>query len=80
MYSENISGSAKSSLPKLSGNGEWKVSGKSVLTATTVPVKVGVRRGNVVEIKKGINAGDLVVISGQIKLYNGSHVKINNLK
>ena len=57
-----------------------KVSGKSVLTATTVPVKVGVRRGNVVEIKKGINAGDLVVISGQIKLYNGSHVKINNLK
>lgn len=41
-------------------------------------VTTGATRGDQVAVLKGINEGDTVVTSGQIKLHNGSLVKINN--
>jgi membrane fusion protein (multidrug efflux system) len=41
-------------------------------------VTVGDSRGDQVAVLKGINEGDLVVTSGQLKLKNGSTVIINN--
>ena len=46
--------------------------------AKQVFVTTGDTRGDQVAILKGINEGDTVVTSGQIKLHNGSIVKINN--
>lgn len=48
------------------------------LKVDAVFVTVGDRRGNQVEIVKGIKAGQLVVTSGQLKLKNGARIKINN--
>jgi len=39
-------------------------------------VEVGERRGNLAVIKKGINLGDMVIIAGQNKIYNGSKVSV----
>lgn len=52
--------------------------GKPIYIANQRYVKVGRRKGTVVEIKKGLQAGEVVVESGQIKLQNGSRVTINN--
>lgn len=62
-----------------SNNADKKGNSKKVLIAVSKQVVVGARKGNLAVIKSGINAGDEVVISGQLKLHNGSHVKINNL-
>lgn len=51
---------------------------KPLLIANQRYVTVGLRKGTVVEIKKGLQAGEIVVQSGQIKLQNGSRVQINN--
>lgn len=51
---------------------------KSLLHVYRQYVKVGERRGDVVAILEGLNSGDLVVTSGQLKLQNGTHVEINN--
>jgi membrane fusion protein (multidrug efflux system) len=48
------------------------------LVATQVFVTTGPTRGDQVAILKGINEGDEVVTSGQIKLRNGALVTINN--
>lgn len=48
------------------------------LLAKQVFVTTGATRGDQVAVLKGINEGDTVVTSGQIKLHNGSLVKINN--
>ncbi len=48
------------------------------LIAKQVFVTVGPKRGDQVAILKGINAGDEVVTSGQIKLHNGTQVLIDN--
>ncbi|MFN3234387.1 MAG: efflux RND transporter periplasmic adaptor subunit [Gammaproteobacteria bacterium] len=55
-----------------------KTADKPTLTVKRVYVEVGDRRGDVVEITKGVKAGDMVVTSGQIKLSNGDPVTINN--
>ncbi|MBN9288901.1 MAG: efflux transporter periplasmic adaptor subunit [Gammaproteobacteria bacterium 39-13] len=52
--------------------------GEPILTVTQTFVSVGSTRGDQVAITKGINEGDIVVVAGQLKLKNGSHVKINN--
>jgi membrane fusion protein, multidrug efflux system len=41
-------------------------------------VTTGDVRGDQVAIVKGVDAGDTVVTGGQIKLRNGSPLKINN--
>ncbi|MCL4378134.1 MAG: efflux RND transporter periplasmic adaptor subunit [Actinobacteria bacterium] len=46
------------------------------LIATTRYVTVGKQRNNVVIIKKGIKANEMVVTAGQLKLINGSKVAI----
>jgi membrane fusion protein, multidrug efflux system len=41
-------------------------------------VTTGANRGDQVSILKGINANDVVVTAGQLKLHNGSAVKVDN--
>ncbi|NNM58708.1 MAG: efflux RND transporter periplasmic adaptor subunit [Legionellales bacterium] len=51
---------------------------KSVLTVLQQFVTTGETRGDQVAVTKGLNEGDLVVTSGQLKLKNGTKVIINN--
>ncbi|MDG4597158.1 MAG: efflux RND transporter periplasmic adaptor subunit [Candidatus Contendobacter sp.] len=48
------------------------VDGKAVMT----PVKLGLRRPGQVEILEGLNAGDLVVTDGQLKIRDGAAVTV----
>ena len=59
------------------GRGTGK-NGKPELIARQIIVTVGAKRGDQAAILKGVNEGDMVVTSGQIKLKNGSPVVINN--
>jgi membrane fusion protein (multidrug efflux system) len=59
------------------GNGA-SGSAHSDLVAKQAFVTTGATRGDQVAILKGINEGDEVVTSGQIKLRNGALVTINN--
>ena len=52
--------------------------GQDQLVARQVFVTTGDMRGDQVAIIKGVNPGDTVVTGGQIKLRNGSPLKINN--
>ncbi len=52
--------------------------GKVELIATQKFVTIGDRRGTVIAVKKGIQAGDLVVTSGQLKLHSGDRIIVNN--
>ncbi len=65
----------------------YKPYGASVFLITTEndssqvqrkPVKTGEVRDGRVEIIEGLNAGDVVVSAGQVKLRNGQQVKIDN--
>jgi membrane fusion protein (multidrug efflux system) len=53
--------------------------GQDQLVARQVFVTTGDTRGDQVAIVKGVNAGDTVVTGGQIKLRNGSPLKISNV-
>lgn len=52
--------------------------GQAVLIVNQTFVTVGETRGDQVAILKGLNDGETVVTSGQLKLKNGSKVKVNN--
>jgi membrane fusion protein (multidrug efflux system) len=52
--------------------------GKPILIVNQVFVKVGETRGDQVAVLKGLKEGETVVTSGQLKLKNGTRVKINN--
>ena len=52
--------------------------GKPALEAQQVFVTTGATRGDQVAILKGINEGDTVVTSGQLKLKNGTPLIVNN--
>lgn len=52
--------------------------GEPLLIATQRFVTVGETRGDQIAVLKGLKAGEMVVTSGQLKLKNGSPVKINN--
>jgi membrane fusion protein (multidrug efflux system) len=41
-------------------------------------VQVGATRGDQVAVTKGLEAGEVVVIAGQLKIHNGSPVAVNN--
>ena len=49
-----------------------------ILTATQAFVTTGETRGDQVVILQGLEKGETVVTSGQLKLKNGSHVTVNN--
>lgn len=51
---------------------------KSVLKAHLTTVKLGDVRDNKVAVLSGVKSGDQVVDSGQLKLQNGTVVKVNN--
>jgi membrane fusion protein (multidrug efflux system) len=48
------------------------------LTARQVFVKTGARRGDQIAVTSGVDAGDMVVTAGQIKLRNGTKILIDN--
>jgi len=52
--------------------------GKPLLTVKQSFITVGETRGDQIAILSGLNEGDMVVTSGQLKLQNGSHITINN--
>jgi membrane fusion protein (multidrug efflux system) len=52
--------------------------GKPQLVARQNFVTTGSTRGDQVAVLKGVNEGDMIVTSGQIKLHNGSIVLIDN--
>lgn len=52
--------------------------GKPILIAQQRFITVGPRKGTVVSVLKGIQPGENIVTSGQIKLRSGSRVTINN--
>jgi membrane fusion protein, multidrug efflux system len=57
---------------------EGKGDQKPTLIVQQTFVTLGARKGSDVEVIKGINVGDQVVTSGQLKLRSGAAVKINN--
>lgn len=59
-------------------DGRKNQDGTDVLTVNRVFVTTGEQQGNYTVIKNGINAGQLVVSAGDIKLQNGTAVTINN--
>ena len=50
--------------------------GKPIKVAKSVVVNVSERKDDVALITDGLKAGDQVVTAGQVRLSNGSHVKI----
>jgi membrane fusion protein (multidrug efflux system) len=52
--------------------------GKTILIAKQAFVVTGETRGDQVTILKGLEEGETIVTSGQLKLKNGSEVVINN--
>ena len=50
--------------------------GKTVQTVKQVVVNVDSRKGNTAKISNGIKVGDKIVTSGQVRLSNGSQIKI----
>ena len=52
--------------------------GKPQLIARQSFVTTGATRGDQIAVLKGVNEGDSIATSGQIKLHNGSTVLIDN--
>lgn len=52
--------------------------GKDQQTVSQQFVTTGTARGDQISILKGLNASDVIVTAGQLKLHNGSAVKIDN--
>jgi membrane fusion protein (multidrug efflux system) len=50
--------------------------GKTITIAKVVPITTGEQIGNAVRVNSGLKAGDQVVIDGQVKLQDGSPIKI----
>jgi len=74
---------AKADPPSRGGNSSDKAKDASPgpdLVAEQTFVTLGPTRGDQVAITSGLNEGDLVVTSGQLKLVNGVALKVNNTK
>lgn len=52
--------------------------GKDISTAKQTFVRLGATQGDQVAVMNGLRAGDVVITSGQMKLKNGSTVRIDN--
>ncbi len=59
-------------------DGKKDSEGKDILRVKRVFVSTGEQEGNFTVIKKGVEAGQQVVSSGELKLQNGTRVVINN--
>lgn len=59
-------------------SGKKDADNRPILVANQVFVTVGETRGDQIAILKGLEPGDTVVTSGQLKLKNGSPITINN--
>lgn len=59
-------------------SGKKDAGGQPVLEAQQVFVTTGATRGDQVAVLKGVDDGSLVVTSGQLKLKNGSPLRIDN--
>ncbi|WP_310621430.1 efflux RND transporter periplasmic adaptor subunit [Flexibacterium corallicola] len=57
---------------------ENKGKGTPKYVAKQVVVQTGLTRGDQIEVLSGLKTGDLVVSGGQLKLRNGTQLKINN--
>lgn len=57
---------------------ESKKHDKSLLKAYRQYVKVSERRGDQAAIVDGLQAGDVIVTSGQLKLQNGANIEVDN--
>jgi membrane fusion protein (multidrug efflux system) len=62
------------------GNVEKDDKGQPVLIAERRFVETGERRDGLVLVTKGVQSGEQVVIAGQIKLDNGTHIAISDDK
>ena len=51
---------------------------QTLYKAKEVPVKTGITNGGAVEIRSGVQAGDIVATSGQIKLKSGGHAVVDH--
>jgi membrane fusion protein, multidrug efflux system len=60
------------------GSGQKDGNGQPQLVARQIFVTTGATRGDQVAVTGGVKDGDTVVTAGQVKLRNGSPVKINN--
>jgi len=49
---------------------------EKTMTVQQVTVQTGARRGNIVVVEKGLNAGQQVVVAGQLRLSNGTKVNV----
>lgn len=52
--------------------------GEATLTAKQVFITTGATRGDQVSVLKGLQEGDVIVTSGQLKLKNGSPLQVDN--
>ncbi|PWY56999.1 efflux transporter periplasmic adaptor subunit [Legionella qingyii] len=59
-------------------SGQKDKNNQPILVVKQIFVTVGETRGDQIAILKGLQAGDIVVTSGQLKLKNGSQIIINN--
>ncbi|BBH52973.1 efflux RND transporter periplasmic adaptor subunit [Fluviispira sanaruensis] len=59
-------------------NDKKSETGQELGTVSRILVKTGEKRDNTVVILEGIKAGDMIVISGQLKLVDGTSIVINN--
>ncbi len=66
---------ARSAVSMLDGQQVYKIVDAK---AVPVSVKLGMRKQDMVEVTEGLTAGDVIVTDGQIKLKNGSPVKIES--
>lgn len=55
-----------------------KLKNQEILRVKKVFVKLGAEQGSLTAIKRGLNAGQIVVSSGEFKLEDGTQVTINN--
>lgn len=55
---------------------EKDAAGQPILVARNVNIETGERRGNLVVVTKGLKDGDKVVTAGQIRIGNGTPVKL----
>lgn len=62
----------------ITDSGKKDKNNKPILIVQQIFVSLGPTRGDQIAILKGLKKGDIIVTSGQLKLKNGSIVKINN--
>jgi len=63
--------------PQMSAKGSFIYVVKDDATAELRPVKLGQRQGDFLVIEQGVNAGERVIVSGQLTVMPGAKVHVN---